>query len=309
MPEVYPVTDRSSWLTLRKRDVTASEIAAVLGISKWSSPLQLWADKSGKGRDFGDNMAMKAGRIMEPAIAEAVREAHPDWVVEKADKYYRDPVLRIGATPDYFRVMKPEGANFVEKWPIECKFIQPSVFAKEWLAGPPLMYVLQTLTQIYITGAPQGYVACMIDNRAKDVYIYDVPRNDAAWKKITDRVAKFWEDVASGTMPGPDYTVDGASLKDMYPADAAATPLDLREDNRLTELLARRESIGEAIKVMRVEAEAIDAEIIDKLKGAPAAQCNGWRITYKQQTRKGYVVPDSTFSTMRVTKTKEENSL
>jgi predicted phage-related endonuclease len=254
-------------------------------------------------------MAMKAGRIMESAIAEAVREEHPDWLVEKADKYYRDPVLRIGATPDYFRVILGDTPLQTKKWPIECKFIQPSVYAKDWGAGPPLMYVLQTLTQMYITGAEHGYVACMVDNRAKDVFIYDVPRNDAAWKKICDRVARFWEDVASGTMPDANYTVDGAALKDMYPANADATPLDLREDNRLTDLLAKRERLAEALKVMKVEQEAIDAEIIDKLKGAPAAQCNGYRISYKQQTRKSYVVADATFSVMRVTKTKEESAL
>jgi hypothetical protein len=55
--------------------------------------------------------------------------------------------------------------------------------------------------------------------------------------------------------------------------------------------------------------EATDAEIIDKLRGSPEAQCDGYRITYKEQSRKSYVVPESKFSVLRVTKTKEEKEL
>ena len=247
--ELYEIKDRASWLTLRKRDVTASEIAGLFGVSKWSSPLQVYADKTGGAREFGDNAAMKAGRIMESAIAEAVRELHSDWIVEKATKYYRDPELRIGCTPDYFKVVGV-GMGSV-KVPVECKFVQPKIYEADWKDGPPLMYVLQTLVQIYITGAPYGYVAVMLDNRAKDVFLYDVPRNDAAWAKIKERVKMFWIDVALGVLPGADYTKDGAALKELYPADAYERPLDLRGDNRLPEILSRRENIKEAVKVMQ----------------------------------------------------------
>jgi predicted phage-related endonuclease len=306
---VYPINSRADWLAMRKMDVTASEVPALFGVSKWSSPLQVFADKTGGGRDFGDNMAMKAGRIMESAVAAAVQEMHPEWEIEKATKYYRNEERRIGCTPDYFRIVKRDDTNWPDKLPIECKFVQPAIYAKDWQEGPPLMYVLQTLVQVHVTGAYAGYIAAMLDNRAKDVFLFDVPRNDAAWKKICDRVHQFWQDVAAGNLPGADYTQDGAALKEMYPADEKAKPLDLRGDNRLSEVLAKRENITAAIKVMKDELEHLDAEVIDKLKGAPAATCNGYSLTYKQQTRKEHTVKASTFSVLRVTKTKEETEL
>lgn len=309
MPLIFPVNSRADWLAMRKMDVTASEVPALFGLSKWSSALQVFGDKTGTGKDGGDNMAMKAGRIMEPAVAAAVQELHPEWSLEKASKYYRDQEHRIGCTPDYFRVVLGDTPLQTEKLPVECKFVQPSVFQRDWADGPPLMYVLQTLVQIYVTGASKGYLAVMIDNRAKDVFVFDVERNDNAWKKITTRVEKFWADVGTGTLPSADYGVDGQALKELYPADATMAALDLRGDNRLPEILAKRENISAAIKNMKDELEVIDAEIIDKLRGAPEAQCDGYRITYKKQSRASYVVKATEFSVMRVTKTKEETVL
>ena len=302
--EIYPITDRSSWLTLRQRDVTASEVAALFGLSKWDTALSLYAAKKGLGRPKGDNTAMRGGRIMEPAIAQAVQEEKPEWTLEKASKYYRDPVFRIGCTPDYFRTQQTD--SFTIKKPIECKFVQPKIFEADWKDGPPLMYVLQTLVQIYVTEAPAGYIAVMLDNRAKDTFIYDVPRNQAAWDRIVARVAQFWQDVDADVMPGANYAMDGDELKALFPADAKQQPLDLRDDNRLPAILAEREACKARMKADTASVEAIDAEIIDKLRGAPEAVLNGYRVSYKQQTRKETIQKASMFSVLRITTTKED---
>ena len=43
--------DRAAWLAQRRNGIGASDIAAVLGISPWKTPLQLYMDKRG-----GDNV-------------------------------------------------------------------------------------------------------------------------------------------------------------------------------------------------------------------------------------------------------------
>ena len=61
----------------------------------------MWADKRGIGVNKGDNAAMRRGRLMEPAVAAALAETHPDWDVRKYTEYWRESELRIGCTPDY----------------------------------------------------------------------------------------------------------------------------------------------------------------------------------------------------------------
>lgn len=297
----YPVTSVADWLAMRKQDVTASEIAALFGVHPYLTQLQVWADKMGMDAKRGDNLAMRRGRIFEPAVAKAVEEEH-SWTLKKSETYIRAPKLRLGCTPDYFRVPPIEQGTWE---PVDCKFVQPDVYEKQWQGGSPLAWVLQVLVQVYLTGAERGYVAAMVDNYKKDVFIYDVPRNDEAWAKIVAKVAEFWALVESKTMPSPDFSVDLAHLRKLMPPNPKAEPLDLTADNLLPVLLEEREMAKHRIDEANARIEAIEAEVVHKLAGAPEARTGGWRITNKTQTRKEYVVKASTFSVLRFTKLKE----
>ena len=57
------------WHTLRRDGVTASEIAAVLGLSPWDSPFSLyWRKINGWCAD--DPVDMSTGRRVEPVVAD-----------------------------------------------------------------------------------------------------------------------------------------------------------------------------------------------------------------------------------------------
>ena len=62
--------NRSEWLEARRGGIGGSDAATLLGVSKFSSPYKLWAEKT--GRDIGDfdNPYMRRGRALEPVIAD-----------------------------------------------------------------------------------------------------------------------------------------------------------------------------------------------------------------------------------------------
>src|ERR1700733_7613977 len=100
-------TDRARWLSMRQQDVTASISAALFGsgVHPYVSPYQLWALKSGATSDEkAENAAMRRGRLLEPVALQLLGEEQPDWRVAPCKTYYRDPLNRIGATPDAFAV-------------------------------------------------------------------------------------------------------------------------------------------------------------------------------------------------------------
>jgi putative phage-type endonuclease len=293
--ETYPVTDRASWLALRKRDVTASEIAAIFGAHPYKTALQVYAEKTGASNGPGDNPAMRRGRILEPAIAEAWFEETGERLT-KATHYVRAPAERIGATPDYFR---PNGE------PVECKSVAPEKWA-EWNDGPPFAYQLQALMQAMLTGAPRAHIAVMVDNRAKDFYVFQAERHAEAERKIIDGVAQFWRDVEAGNMPVPDYGRDGPAIASLFPRETGAELLDLTGDNRLPVMLARRAELAATIKAAEAEKDTIDAEIEMKIGDAPGALiAGGWKASFKAQTRKETLIPASTFRVLRITAPKE----
>lgn len=60
------------WLAWRKTKITASELAIIIGKSKWSTPFKLWQEKLGFAKPKYSNYAMTRGLSLEPMIREKI---------------------------------------------------------------------------------------------------------------------------------------------------------------------------------------------------------------------------------------------
>lgn len=109
--EKIPITSRSQWLELRRRDITASDIGAACGLSPFKSPLRIWAEKVGEVAETAETAAMRRGRWLETAVLAALADEHPDWVISQPNIYVRDPDARIGATIDAIAEIPDEDSN------------------------------------------------------------------------------------------------------------------------------------------------------------------------------------------------------
>jgi len=54
------------WLADRKKGIGSSEIAAVIGQCKYSTPYQVWLVKTGRAKEFAGNWATEHGKEFEP---------------------------------------------------------------------------------------------------------------------------------------------------------------------------------------------------------------------------------------------------
>lgn len=311
--ERFVITNRADWLRIRHRDVTASEIGGLFGCHPYRSALQIFADKTGNGADRGDNPAMRRGRILESAVAAAVQEEHPDWKIEKANEYLRDPVARLGATPDWYVTDAQRGRGI-----LETKTADPSVFERDWKDGVPLAWTLQCLVQMMLAGTAWGAVAVLVTSRDYPVFVYDVPRHAGAEAKIVAKVKALWDSIENGTAPAADFAKDGAAIAAMFPRETLAT-VDLSSDNRMPELLERRSQLGEILKAAEGEKDAIDAEIKQKIGEAAGATLPGWKLSWKSQDRvdtgaiteawkaEGRTIPKKSHRVLRVTELKNRD--
>ncbi|MEV1245167.1 YqaJ viral recombinase family protein [Nonomuraea sp. NPDC049750] len=82
-----PDAPREAWLAARLPGITASEIAAVLGISPFESPFSLHWRKRGQLGEQPDNDAMSLGRHLESWIADRYQRDHPDVTLTLAGLY------------------------------------------------------------------------------------------------------------------------------------------------------------------------------------------------------------------------------
>lgn len=103
LPAHRAVHGDPEWLELRRPGVTASEIAVILGLSRWDSPWALWHRKRGLIGDEPDTEDAAWGRRLEPVIADAAADRldpHENLVFTPAGLYRHGERHWQMATPD-----------------------------------------------------------------------------------------------------------------------------------------------------------------------------------------------------------------
>jgi predicted phage-related endonuclease len=293
------ITDRAEWLEWRKLDVTASTVGGLFGVHPYVTALRLYAEKRGtEFEPLDDNKIVRRGRWLEPAIGKAVREMQPAWSVEPSNEYYRDPDLRLGATPD-FLLLDEEGRGGV----LQAKTAAPHIYRRDWQDGkePPLWILLQAATEMLLTGAEFAVVAVMVvDPFSLDVTLNRFERTAAVEDKIIRQVEKFWQMVDCDEEPEPDFGRDDAVIRALHPRAERGSLLDLRSSNEVMDMLVRRADANEKIKGLESEKSMIEAELRYRLGDHESALVEGFKVTYKNVHMPERIIPESNNRQLRI---------
>jgi predicted phage-related endonuclease len=296
---INPITDREQWLAMRKQDVTASRVGALFGAHPYVTALKLYLEKSGVEFPEQETAVMRRGRLMEGAAALACAEERPQWTINKSLTYYRDTDLRLGATPDFLIEGDPRGRGI-----LQTKTASPSVFEKQWDGGKsvPFWIILQTLTEMMLTNAAFGAVAVIkVDAFDLACSVIDIARHPPAEQTIIDAVKRFWDDVANGREPGPDYGKDADLLRYLAPRAAKDKIVNYAGDNELPSLLEQRATLMEKIKAEQARCDEIETQIKFKMRDAERITgLDGWSITWKNQHRDEFIMPAKDFRVFRI---------
>lgn len=78
------------WISLRSNGLGGSEVAALLGLSKYDSKLSLWMKKTGRRGETESTEQMRAGNVFEEAIAKEF-EVRYGWTIRKLNYIYSHP--------------------------------------------------------------------------------------------------------------------------------------------------------------------------------------------------------------------------
>ena len=301
--EQHPVTTRGEWLRWRKQDITASGAAALLGAHPFVTAYGLWAEKTGAVvSDDEMTEAMERGIELEPIAVKRLAKKQPTWRVEQPNTYYRDPVTRLGATPDCF-AHDPERDGFGV---VQVKSVEPSVFRKKWRSEdgevePPLWIVVQAIIEAHLTGASWAAVAALVISYGIELHVVEVPLHAGIIDRIKSETAAFWEMVAGGQRPDPDWKRDGRLIEALY--DPTGEVIDLSEINYLPELADEKDALSAQKAVADLRLKEIKAEFLARLGSASAARiADGRIITAKRVNKAGYSVKPSSYVDVRVKK-------
>lgn len=133
--------DREAWLLERRKYVTASEAAAVVGENPFKTVHQLWHDKK-YGDSFKGNEHTERGQKYEPVIIGA-------WASKYKAPYRRMTDLLVSAEHPYLAATLDGIGRYKGKTTI----LEIKAPKKPWGAkGVPAYYKPQILVQMLVTG-------------------------------------------------------------------------------------------------------------------------------------------------------------
>jgi putative phage-type endonuclease len=189
-------TSRAEWLANRKKGIGASEAAAVLGISPWSSPVEVWARKLGLIPEMEDNERLKTGRYFEEPIAQLYADREKVTLTGGGFNSIFHPSLPVFATPDRMVVEYPRG--------LEIKTVEPAM-SKEWgdegTDAIPLYYTTQVVVSMAVANVGEWDVAAFFG--MNDFRVYRLRRDLELENTILSRLAEFWNRYVIGNQEPP----------------------------------------------------------------------------------------------------------
>lgn len=261
------------WLAERRTGIGGSDVAAILGLSRWKTPLDVYLDKTGQSPAQPDSEPMLWGRLLEPLIIGEFSRRH-GVEVTKLDSIVRDPerpwmlASLDGWAPEMEAVVEAKTARTADGW------------GDSGTDDIPAYYATQVTHYLAVTGARLAFIPVLIG--AADFRVYQVQRDDRFVADLIEAERAFWHDhVLSGVPPEPINAADAARLWK-------------RDNGQTIEVAAEVADDVEELRALKSQAKDIEeriGSIEDRLKIAfrdsAEIACGGKTLaTFKAQTRK-----------------------
>jgi len=227
------------WLQWRKTGITASEIAAILGLSPYKTPWQVWAEKTGlvPPEDLSNNPFVAAGVAQEDTARQFFERQHDDILLPVCVKSTKYPFLKASL----------DGLS-QDNIPVELKVPSEATWDKVDIEGENSeafkLYYPQIQHQILVTDASCGWLVFYRDGQLREFFIEPDPAMQDA---IVQTASAFWQSIVDGKEPAKDPERDV-----FHPNDEQRAQWEPAAESWL-ECNARMKSLEQEIKEVKAE--------------------------------------------------------
>ncbi len=272
-----------AWAEARRTFIGASDAPAVLGLSPWRTPLDVWAEKVGLLDGSPPTLATRLGHELEDMIARLWVEQHPDADVRNARQTVRHPDLPwLAASTD--REVDDDGL-------LECKLVGGRQTAN-WADGVPLYVQCQAQVQMAVTGRRWVDVCSLHAGNGWQHRIERVDRDDDTIERIVDQLDRFWHThVVTGIAPdlsGDPWQIR-RTLDAIYPGQADGEPVRLSHDlvGQVADLKRAKALLRDLERDVKAAENAVVAALGDATDGFADDNAKPV-VTYRPQSRTGH---------------------
>jgi len=239
--------DNAAWLEERRKGIGGSDIAAIMGLSHWTTAYQIYQNKRGEVKDWEGNETMDWGKRMEPAIRQwysdqtgrAVRL--PDKIMYHKD--YPFMLASLDGFTDDRRVVEIKTARYSQGW------------GEPGTDQIPESYMCQVQHYLAVTGFDFCDVAVSIGGAPPVLYI--VKADLELQGLLIEAEKEFWQKVQAGIPPEAITYADAVQRFGKSGAEGAVVAQD-EAISHVNDLRAVREEM----KALEAKEEELKGKLI-----------------------------------------------
>jgi putative phage-type endonuclease len=172
-------------MEFRKNGIGGSDVAAIFGLSKWRTPVDIYLDKIGEAPERKESEWQYMGKKIESIIA--------DVFEEKTGKEVCHPIGTFVHPEKTFMIANVDRQVVGESAILECK---NSMFSQGWgeqgTDEIPDEYLLQVAHYAIVKNVERAYIAVLISGNTFRTYVYE--RNKKLEDTIIAQEEKFWNE-------------------------------------------------------------------------------------------------------------------
>lgn len=264
-----PLPGSPEWLRL----VTASKVAAILGLSPYASPFKVWHQMKGLTPGDPENEAMRRGNMLEDAILNWWLRDNPD-VIEVERQCWTPFEEWAGATPDLI-VTGPTGD-------LEIVDAKTAATDEEWGAPGtdhvPAYYAASSMWQLACAHSAKRVRLAVLFGRPFTLREYVIERDDDLCMALIDQCRAFYDSLAADDVPDLDDSVATyETMRALHPDIDREEAVELDPQER-DEYLASSANLEDAEARDRLAKSVV----LQRMGRARLAKCEGEVIARRQ---------------------------
>lgn len=177
----YSSTD-PEWHKQRVQGIGGSEVGAIVGMNRWTSPYKLWALKTKRIVEPPlDSEAVEWGNRLEGPVIDKFADEHPQFTVLRDPGTYNHKSSEWQrANPDAI-IIDGDRAYILE--------VKTAMYEDDWRLGPPPSYQAQVQWYMYVMGYEKAYLVVLFHGNKYQEHIIEASSFQQDF--LVDEATKF----------------------------------------------------------------------------------------------------------------------
>lgn len=260
--EIIKPKSEKQWLAMREPNLNSTDVAALYGLSPYTTEFELFHQKKGSLEDnFVPSQRTIIGQAVEAGIAKAFTKLHG---VRTAPfkPYIRDEALRVGSSFD-FEVPKGDYEGYL----VEIKNVDYLIFRDQWLKDDggqlieaPQHIELQAQHEAMMADRPGVIILACVGGNSLHWVVRDA--DSEMQSKMLARIGQFWQQFDADEEPVVDYQRDADALMALYNHGDKTQIMDATGNEEIEAHLRNYQQWGDEIKKLQALRTSAKAELL-----------------------------------------------